>query len=157
MEENLKLRPTRIRVEIMKPIYICPDCGAKFQEGFVPNECTQCGCPSSAFTCQDAETFSVDENVSPNLESSNNFAAEHVINGLAEVNKWVGVLVGGAGIVLGFILLADDGFGDGVIATILIIFGLLFFLISILFWALLKLLVNISYRLTRLDNKYNPQ
>ena len=138
-------------------LYICPDCGAKFQEGFVPNECTRCGCPSSAFTCQDAETFSVDENVSPDLESSKNLAAEHTVNALAGVNLGIGILLGLGGVIAGIYFLASSGFMGDMTGTLCIIFGLLFFLMAILTWAFLKLLVNISYRLTRLDNKYNPK
>ena len=31
-------------------VYTCPDCGQEFQEGFVPSECSNCGCPSTYFT-----------------------------------------------------------------------------------------------------------
>jgi predicted nucleic acid-binding Zn-ribbon protein len=31
-------------------IYVCSDCGSEFQEGFIPAECPNCGCPSDFFT-----------------------------------------------------------------------------------------------------------
>lgn len=34
---------------IIMIVYTCPDCGRKFEEGFVPSECSNCGCPSSYF------------------------------------------------------------------------------------------------------------
>ncbi len=37
-------------------VYTCPDCGKKFQEGFVPSECPGCGCPSNQFTVNELES-----------------------------------------------------------------------------------------------------
>lgn len=49
-------------------VYTCPDCGKKFQEGFVPSECPGCGCPSNVFTV--SELASQATNTSPSLEKS---------------------------------------------------------------------------------------
>lgn len=142
-------------------LYVCPDCGEKFQEGLVPNECTSCGCPSSAFKEQ-TET-SMERNISPSLESSNDFGAENTANGLAGLNLAIGIIVGIVGIIVAIVFwgkaAGDVGFTElyMIIGVLSLIFGLLFFLWGLIAWAFIKLLVNISYRLTRLDNKYNPK
>lgn len=153
MEENQKLRPTRIRDCTMKK-YVCPDCGKTFEEGNVPASCPGCGCPSSEF--QEHKEPSMDKNISPALESSNDFGAEHTANGLAVINLVVGIIVGIIGLFAGFSLMSQGNF-EAIGGILCIIFGLLFLLLGILSWAFIKLLVNISYRLTRLDNKYNPK
>lgn len=134
--------------------YVCPDCGKNFEEGNVPAVCPNCGCPSSAF--QEHQEPSMNQNISPALEASNDFGAEHTANGLAVINLVVGIIVGIIGLFAGFSLMSQ-----GMIAQLggilCIIFGILFFLLGLISWAFIKLLVNISYRLTRLDNKYNPK
>ena len=155
MEENQKLRPTRIRDNVMKR-YCCPDCGKVFEENSVPSSCPNCGCPSSEFKEQ-TET-PMDKNISPSLESSNNFGAEHIVNGLASLNLTIGIIVGIVGITAAIVFWTGDNAAvDGLIGVLCFIFGLLFFLICLVAWAFIKLLVNISYRVTRLDNKYNPK
>lgn len=142
-------------------LYVCPDCGKKFQEGLVPSTCLNCGCPSSAFKEQ-TETL-MDENISPSLESANNFAAEHTVNGLAGLNLTIGIIVGIVGVIAAIVFwgkaTGDVGFTQiyMLVGVLCFIFSMLFFLLSLSAWAFLKLLVNISYRLTRLDNKYNPK
>lgn len=153
MEENQKLRPTRTRDYTMKQ-YVCPDCGKTFYQGYVPASCPSCGCPSSAF--QEHQKPSMNRNISPSLESSNDFGAEHTANGLAVINLVVGIIVGIIGLFAGFLLMSLGNF-EAIGGILCIIFGLLFLLLGILSWAFIKLLVNISYRLTRLDNKYNPK
>lgn len=146
-------------------LYVCPDCGKKFQEGFVPNECTGCGCPSSFFTEQMKEQVeaSRERNISPSLESSNDFGAEHTANSLAGINLTIGIIVGIVGIIVALVYwgkaAGDVGFTEiyMIVGILSFIFGLLFFLFGLIAWAFIKLLVNISYRLTRLDNKYNPE
>jgi hypothetical protein len=98
----------------------------------------------------------MDKNISPALESSNDFGAEHTANGLAVINLVVGIIVGIIGLFAGFSLMSQGNF-EAIGGILCIIFGLLFLLLGILSWAFIKLLVNISYRLTRLDNKYNPK
>jgi hypothetical protein len=134
--------------------YVCPDCGKTFEEGNVPASCPGCGCPSSEF--QEHKEPSMDKNISPALESSNDFGAEHTANGLAVINLVVGIIVGIIGLFAGFSLMSQGNF-EAIGGILCIIFGLLFLLLGILSWAFIKLLVNISYRLTRLDNKYNPK
>ena len=141
-----------------QPRKFCPKCGSVLpspEAKFCPN----CGYPSTALpdrvTANNKSTKRL--NVSPKLESSNNFNAEHVINAFAIVNLCVGILIGIIGLIVGITLITEGGFGMETPGILCIVGGLLFFFISILFWALLKLLVNMSYRLTRLDNKYNPQ
>ena len=90
-------------------------------------------------------------NICPSLESSNDFSAEMVVNSFAQINLIVGILVGIAGVIAGIVFLGE--YRGEIIGTILIVVGLIFFLFSLVFWAILKLLVNISYRLTKLDNK----
>ena len=94
-------------------------------------------------------------NISPFLEESNNFNAEHAVNGLAIVSLGIGIGVGILGLIVGLWILSSSVFAGGMIAALVIIAGLLFCFLAIFFWAGLKLLVNISYRLTRLDNKSN--
>lgn len=147
------MRPTHIRDCTMKN-YVCPDCGKTFEEGNVPASCPGCGCPSSEF--QEHKEPSMDKNISPALESSNDFGAEHTANGLAVINLVVGIIVGIIGLFAGFSLMSQGNF-EAIGGILCIIFGLLFLLLGILSWAFIKLLVNISYRLTRLDNKYNPK
>jgi hypothetical protein len=72
---------------------------------------------------------------------------------LANINLFVGVLVGIAGLIAGIVVLSEGRYGAEPIGISLIVVGLIFLLFSLVFWALLKLLVNISYRLTKLDNK----
>ncbi len=100
----------------------------------------------------------MDKNISPSLESSNDFGAEHTANSLASLNLAIGIIVGIVGITAAIVFWAGDNAAvDGLIGVLCFIFGLLFFLICLVAWAFIKLLVNISYRLTRLDNKYNPK
>jgi membrane-bound ClpP family serine protease len=91
------------------------------------------------------------ENVSTPLEKSNNYAAEHVANGLASLTRAIGIIVGIIGLMAGIVMFSS--FGDGLIGALCIIFGLIFFLICLVSWAFIKLMVNMSYRLTRIDNK----
>ena len=93
------------------------------------------------------------ENVSTSLEKSNNYEAEHVANGLASLTRAIGIIVGIIGLIAGIVMFSIGGFGDGLIGALCIIFGLIFFLIGLVSWAFIKLMVNMSYRLTRIDNK----
>ena len=91
------------------------------------------------------------ENVSTPLEKSNNYAAEHVANGLASLTRAIGIIVGMIGLIAGIVMFSS--YGDGLIGTLCIIVGLIFFLIGLVSWAFIKLMANMSYRLTRIDNK----
>ena len=93
------------------------------------------------------------ENVSTPLEKSNNYAAEHVANGLASLTRAIGIIVGIIGLIAGIVMFSEGGYGDDLIGALCIIFGLIFFLIGLVSWAFIKLMVNMSYRLTRIDNK----
>lgn len=134
--------------------YVCPDCGSKFEEGFVPSTCTNCGCPSDQFKEQEISTeiAHTTANVSALLESSNDFAAEKLGAILANIVKVVGFIFIIGGLIAGIIMGAN--MYDGWIAFLAIFGGgLLIGFFFILGWAWLRLLVNISYRLTRIDNK----
>lgn len=64
MEENLKLRPTRIRDIIMK-IYTCPKCGNVITNSESLYACPKCGCSADSFIVTDKEeTTSNNYNVS---------------------------------------------------------------------------------------------
>ena len=148
------MRPTRIRDNMMKE-YICPVCQETFQEGSVPEKCPKCGCDKDVFNVVDEMSKDeLAENVSESLESSNNYGAEHTVNGLAEIIFWIGAILGVVGFIAGIACLVNDG--GGVLAAFLISIGLFCFLLTLIAWAFLRLLVNISYRLTRIDNKLNP-
>ena len=134
--------------------YVCPDCGKTFEEGNVPASCPGCGCPSSEF--QEHKEPSMDKNISPALESSNDFSAEHTANGLAEIILVIGFFVGIIGLIAGLLLISKMEVST-LLGILIIVGSLLFFLICFISRAFIKLLVNISYRLTRLDNKYNPK
>lgn len=142
--------------------YSCPDCGKTFEEGQVPAACPNCGCPSSLFAIKVTNAQALQANVSPSLESSNNFGAEHTANGLAEVIKIVCVFIGIVGGIVAIVFFSKAANGeflqelDVMIGALSLIFGLIILLIGLISSAFIKLLVNISYRLTRLDNKYNP-
>jgi len=149
------LCPTRIREYIMKE-YICPICQETFLEGSVPEKCPKCGCDKDVFNVIDGEMSGEElaENISESLESSNNYGAEHTVNGLAEIIFWIGAILGVTGFIAGIACLVNDG--GGVLAAFLISIGLSCFLLTLIAWAFLRLLVNISYRTTRIDNKLNP-
>jgi len=135
--------------------YTCPDCGKIFEEGSVPSECPNCGCPSNQFSV--SELASQATNISPSLESSNDFGAEHTVNGLAVLSLAIGIIAGIGALIGCIYFFSSGGFEGELLGPLCLIFGLLFIILGILSWAFLKLLVNISYRLTRLDNKYNPK
>lgn len=139
--------------------YTCPDCGKTFEGDTLPHACPDCGCPSDMFKQHiEEKAFSnLSANLSPSLESSNNFHAEHVINGLATVGLWAGIIIGVAAVIAGIVIWATWEWEGDMIGPIVLIAGVIFFFCSLVFWAVSKLLVNISYRLTRLDNKANPQ
>ena len=137
--------------------YICPVCQETFQEGSVPEKCPKCGCDKDVFNVVDEMSREeLAENVSESLESSNNYGAEHTANGLAEIILWIGVIIGIVGLIAGIVLCPKGGIA--ILAGLLcMIAGLLFFLICLIAWAFIKLQVNVSYRLTRIDNKLNPE
>lgn len=146
--------------------YICPDCGKTFESDTLPTACPDCGCPFNLFKAQNNPISSpnatmqfsnLSANLSPSLESGNNFHAEHVINGLATVGLWAGIIIGVAAVIAGIVIWATWEWEGEMIGPIVLGAGVIFFFCSLVFWAVLKLLVNISYRLTRLDNKANPQ
>ena len=147
--------------------YTCPDCGQIFEGDEVPAECPNCGCTSEFFaevTEKELEEVGIDHktpglssNISPSLESSNDFGAEHTVNGLAGLNLAIGIIVGIGALICSIYFFIDGDIAGDLLGPLCLIFGLLFIILGILSWAFLKLMVNISYRLTRLDNKYNPK
>lgn len=130
--------------KIMETEFVCPDCGLKLENNLA--DCPMCGCPKDDLKL-------IDHSAVKSLESSNDFSAEIFVNTLANINLFVGVLVGIAGLIAGIVVLSEGRYGAEPIGISLIVVGLIFLLFSLVFWALLKLLVNISYRLTKLDNK----
>ena len=150
------MRPTRIRDYIMTE-YICPICQKSFQAGSVPDKCPDCGCDKSLFNeISEMSKEELVDNISESLESSNNYSAEHTANGLAEITFIVGVVVGLIGVIGGIAACVGTDNGE-LFGVPCIMFGLLFFFLCLISWAFIKLLVNISYRLTRIDNKLNPE
>lgn len=137
--------------------YFCPICQKSFQECSVPEKCPECGCERALFnevTVMSREELA--DNVDDSLESSNSYSAENTANGLAEITFIVGIIVGLIGLIGGFVLMAEEGSYGGALGIPCIMFGLLFFLLCLIFWAFIKLFVNISYRLTRIDSKFWP-
>jgi hypothetical protein len=112
------------------------------------NDCPNCGCPKEELIANDAST-----NISPALESSNNFNAEHVVNSVAKGILTGSIFVAVLGVIGAIIIFAINDMGSTIAGTMLIIIGLLILFLGIINWAVLRLLVNISYRLTRIDNK----
>lgn len=132
--------------------YTCPDCGKIFEEGSVPSECPNCGCPSNQFSV--SELASQATNTSDILESSNDYAAEKLGAVLANIVKVIAYVIIVASVIGGIAGCAfeEDGF------PLLIIPGGLFLSVPFFaMWAWLRLLVNISYRLTRIDNKIKAE
>ena len=125
---------------------VCPECGQEVTSNL--NDCPNCGCPKEDLKVVDATT-----NISPALETSNNFNAEHVVNTVAKGILTGSIAVAVIGLIAAIIVFADGGMGAEMAGTMLIVIGLLILFLGIINWAVLKLLVNISYRLTRIDNK----
>lgn len=84
------------------------------------------------------------------LESSNDFAAEKVSNGVAKFTLWFGIIVCVISIIVAFAIGGSAGWG--VFAT-----GVLIFIFNLITWSLIRMITNISYRLTRIDNKLKEQ
>lgn len=130
----------------------CPDCGTSIPANV--DICPNCGAPQKTYNHR---RTALDKNISPDLEKSNDFNAEHVVNAVAKIGLIVGIIIGVVG-VIGGIVLCSDGSEIGIIYGIIsIVVGILMFLIGLLSWATLRLFVNMSYRLTRIDNKMQPE
>ena len=129
-------------------VYTCPDCGMKFNEGFEPSTCPNCGCPSDQFTV--SELASQATSTSAMLESSNDFAAEKLGAVLANIVKIIAYVIIIASVIASIVgcIYTEDG-----LPLLLIPGGLILSVPFFAMWAWLRLLVNISYRLTRIDNK----
>lgn len=125
----------------MKTTYVCPDCGQEMENN--QNDCPNCGCPKEHLK-------SVGPNISPSLESSDDFSAEHTVNAIAKINLVFSIIIF-VGCIFGAIIAYEDL--EDMIAVILLIVGVVFLIVGIISWAVLRLIVNISYRLTRIDNK----
>jgi len=150
------LRPTHIRECIMKE-YFCPICQKSFQEDSVPEKCPNCGCDRALFNeVSEMSKEELIDNVSESLEASNSYSAEHTANSIAEITFIIGVIVGLIGLIGGIVIMAK-GENASIFGIPCILLGLLFFIICLISWAFIKLQVNISYRLTRIDNKLNPE
>lgn len=134
--------------------YVCPDCGSNFEEGSVPPTCTNCGCPSDQFKLRGTgiEIESVATNASSLLESSNDFSAEKFGAVLANIGKVIGYIIMIGSFIAGIVYAANSHEG-WIIFLIIFGGGLALGFLFLCMWAWLRLLVNISYRLTRIDNK----
>lgn len=96
------------------------------------------------------------------LENSDNFKAEKVLNVLATIILWLGKIfcvlfpLVGIGLML-YASVADRGYGVAEIyigvGIGLIIYGLIVYFLHLLVWAAIRVQINISYRLTKLDMK----
>ncbi len=96
------------------------------------------------------------------LENSDNFKAEKVLNVLATIILWLGKIfcvlfpLVGIGLML-YASAADRGYGVAEIyigvGIGLIIYGLIVYFLHLLIWAAIRVQINISYRLTKLDMK----
>ena len=125
----------------MKTTYVCPDCGQEMENN--QNDCPNCGCPKEHLK-------SVGPNISLSLESSDDFSAEHTVNAIAKINLVFSIIIF-VGCIFGAIIAYEDL--EDMIAVILLIVGVVFLIVGIISWAVLRLIANISYRLTRIDNK----
>ena len=125
----------------MKTTYVCLDCGQEMENN--QNDCPNCGCPKEHLK-------SVEPNISPSLESSDDFSAEHTVNAIAKINLVFSIIIF-VGCIFGAIIAYEDL--EDMIAVILLIVGVVFLIVGIISWAVLMLIVNISYRLTRIDYK----
>lgn len=83
------------------------------------------------------------------LESSNNFVAEKLVNGIATFILVIGIIVGIIGVCGCLYKTINASLIDG---TVFLIPYLVSFLSCLLLWAFIKLIVNISFRLTSIDN-----
>ena len=83
------------------------------------------------------------------LESSNDFAAEKLGAVLANIAKVIAYIIIVAGIIAAIAFVSET---NG-LSLLLILGGLILSFPFFAVWAWLRLLVNISYRLTRIDNK----
>lgn len=128
--------------------YTCPDCGKEFQEGFVPSECPNCGCPSNQFKVSEMKTQAT--NTNSLLEASNDYAAEKLGAVLAKIAKVIAIIFAFGSVIVGFIGCISE---ESALPLLIIPGGLLISLLFLTIWAWLALMVNISYRLTRIDNK----
>lgn len=78
------------------------------------------------------------------VESSNKFVAEKVINVITTIILVIGIVAGFVGVFR--FLFSNAGWEDFVSCLICL-------LSCLLYWALMRLVINISYRLTKIDNK----
>lgn len=88
------------------------------------------------------------------LERSRSFAAEHSVNTLATIILVIGIIVGGILFFLGIgaaIEVSHDRYAMFNYGYVLMFIGFLIFFVHLIAWALLRLQVNISYRLTKID------
>ena len=146
----------------MKKYTTCPDCGQIFEGDEVPAECPNCGCTSEFFaevTEKELEevgishtTSDLSQNISTLLESSNDFAVEKFGAILANIVKVVGYIIMIGSFIVG-IVYAANSYDGGIIFLIIFGGGLVLGFLFLCMWAWLALMVNISYRLTRIDNK----
>lgn len=125
--------------------FVCPECG----QGLIHNlnDCPICGCPKEHLKSVDYST-----RTSPTLESSNNFHAELIVNSLATVVLSLGIVLGFFALLGGIYAIVEAPMGEA-IGAMIIVMGFLLFLICLIAWAVIRLLVNVSYRLTKIDNK----
>lgn len=84
------------------------------------------------------------------LESSNDFSAEKTANAIAGILLAVGIIAVVILVFLSLMAFSDDETGIGFTLLGSAVGSLL---VSLLSWSSIKLLSNISYRLTRIDNK----
>ena len=81
--------------------FVCPECG----QGMATNlkDCPNCGCPKEELIANDVST-----NLSPALESSNNFNAEHVVNGVAKGILTSSIFIAILGIASGIVIICVE-------------------------------------------------
>lgn len=97
-----------------------------------------------------AQKEEVKKEIAESLESSNNFAAEKIANGVATFTLWFGVLMCIISIFVAFSV--GGGMGWSIFAS-----GVLIFIVNLIAWSVIRMITNISYRLTRIDNKLKEQ
>lgn len=75
--------------------------------------------------------------------------AETVVNTVAEVLKWIGIIGGIIALLIGFIMLTSGGPAGAIILAS----GIGAILVGVISWAFLKLLVNISRNLFKIHDQ----
>lgn len=86
--------------------------------------------------------------------AKNKSGAEKTANAVATITLLFGSLVLLIGIILMFVFFDDH---NDIAAWISLIIGLMVFIFNLITWSFVKMFSNMSYRLSSIDSKLNPQ